>query len=379
MKKMELSPKQQGFELIQKSKKVLLVTKRNPNPDLIGSMLAMGIALEKLDKEVDMVATGEISPLLKFLPRFDQVKRDIKSVKNFIISLDTRETKIDQFSYDFDKDGNKLNIYITPKDGDYDSKHITTKKVGFQYDLIICLGSPDLEAIGTIYDQNTELFYETPIINIDNHSSNELYGEINIVDLKASSTAEVMYSFLEFFNNKAIDVDIATCVLSGIISSTKSFQAANTTPQAFTLASQLVSLGADQQKIIHNLYKNKSLDSLKLWGRALARIKFDNDYKIAWTLITSDDFKKTNSSDSGLAGIEDELAASIAEAEIVIVLYEKEKGVSGIIKSVKKSNLEILANRFDVSPQNDLIYLNFKEKTLLEAEQSIVEKIKTKL
>ncbi len=376
---MELSPKQQGFELIQKSKKILLVTKENPEADSIGSLLALGIALEKIDKEVDMVANGKLDPAFSFLPYFDKVRDNLKNNKNFVITLDTSETKIGQFSYDFDNDGNKLNIYITPKNGDYDSKHITTKKVGSQYDLIICIGSLDLESIGTVYNQNTELFYETPIINIDNQSANELFGEVNIVDLKASSTAEVLYPFLEFFDKNAIDSKIATCILSSIIFSTRSFQAANTTPQAFNLASELISLGADQQKIIQSLYKNKSLDSLKLWGRALARIKFDNDYKIVWTLITRDDFKKTNSSEKDLVGIEDELAASITEAEIIIILYEKENEISGLIKTLKKSNLEILSKRFNVSAQNDLIHISFKDKTLFEVEQLVFEKIKTKI
>ena len=71
---MELSPKQQGFELIQKSKKILLVTRENPDTDSIGSLLAIGIALEKLDKETDMVANGIINPAFSFLPHFDKVK-----------------------------------------------------------------------------------------------------------------------------------------------------------------------------------------------------------------------------------------------------------------------------------------------------------------
>lgn len=376
---MELSPKQQGFELIKKAKKILLVTKDNPNTDVIGSLLALGIALEKMDKEVDMITTGKLNPSFSFLPNFGKLKNNLKNNKNFVITLDTSKTKIGQFSYDFDNDGNKLNIYITPKEGEYDSKHITTKKEGLKYDLVVCLGSVDLDSIGIVYEQNTELFYETPIINIDNQPSNELFGEVNLVDLKASSTAEILYPFLEFIDKNNIDDKVATCILSSIIASTNSFQASNTTPQAFNLASELISLGADQQKIIQSLYKNKSLDSLKLWGRALARVKFDDDYKIAWTLITSDDFKKTNSSEKELEGIENELTTSIADAEIIIILYEQEGKVSGVIKTLKKSNLEILSRRFDVSPQDALIKINFKNKTLLEAEQIVFEKIRTKI
>lgn len=373
---MELSPRQQGFELIQKSKKILLVTKKNPTTDSIGSILAMGIILEKLKKEIDLISNGPIDSALSFLPYFDRLRGDLKSSKDFIISVDTSNTKIDQFSYDFDDDGNKLNIFITPKDGTFDTQHITAKTAGFKYDLIVCVNCRDLDDLGALYDQNAELFYETPIINIDHQSSNELFGEVNIVDLKASSTAEVIYSFLESFGGSLIDADTATCILSSVIASTKSFQTANTTPKSFALASELISLGANQQNIIYNLFKNKSLDSLKLWGRALARIKFDEENKIAWTLISSDDFKKTNSDDKNLVGVEEELATSVSGAEIVLILYERDNGIFGTLKAVKRSSLEKLSNALNVAPQNDLLNLQLGKKTLSEAEQEILKKIK---
>lgn len=373
---MELSLKQQNFELIQKSKKILLVTRQYPTADSIGSILALGLVLEKMNKEIDMVCSGPILPILSFLPKFNLIQKNIKSVKNFIISLDTSKTKIAQLSYDFDNDGNKLNIYITPESGAYDSKNISTKTLGFKYDLIISLDSPDLETLGVIYDQNTELFYETPIINIDHRISNEQYGEINFVDTKASLTAEVVYYFLESLGKNLIDTDVATCILTSIITSTKSFQVSNITPKVFTIAAQLVSFGADRQKIVQNIFKNKSLSNLKLWGRALARVQYDRETKTAWTLVTREDFNKTNSSAKDLQGIEEELTSSISEAETILVLYENENQIEGVIKSTKDSALKHLADRLNLTIKNNLIYLSTRGKTLTEVEQEILAKMK---
>jgi phosphoesterase RecJ-like protein len=373
---MELSLKQQSFELIQKSKKILLITKQYPTVDSIGSVLALGLALEKANKEIDMVCPGPFLPMLSFFPSFSRINKNIKSPKNFLISLDTSEVKVAQFSYDFDNDGNKLNIYVTPESGSFNSKHIAAKTTGFRHDLIIVLDSPDLETLGPLYDKNTELFYETPIINIDHQASNEQYGEINIVDTKATTTAEVLYFFLENLGKNLIDANVATCLLAGITVSTKSFQTTNTTPKAFTVAAQLISLGADQQKIIRYLFKNKSIGSLRLWGRALARVKYDSTAKIVWTFITQSDFEKTESNVDDLHGLEEELTTSISGAETALILYEEANQIKGILKANKKSTLENLVNRLNLTPKNNLIYLNLSGKTLVEAEQEILGKIK---
>lgn len=374
---MEFSLRQQIFELIKKSKNILLATRYYPNEDSIGSLLALSMVLEKMGKKTDMVSAGPLSSTLSFLPRFSQIANNIKTSKNFVISLDTKDIKVAQFSYDFDNDGNRLNIYITPEIGSYDSKHVSTKTLGFKYDLAIILDCPDLETLGSIYDQNTELFYETPIVNIDHRSSNEQYGEVNFIDTKATSTAEVLYSFLESFDKSLIDSNIATCILTGITASTKSFQISNITPRTFTIAAQLVSLGADQQKVIQQIFKNKTLSSLKLWGRALARIKYDSENKIVWTLITHQDFEKTEASFDDLLGIEEELALSVSEAKIILILYEKgDRQISGIIRA-SKNTLINLAEHLKASPQNDdSIYIDLKDKTLLDAEQYILTKLK---
>lgn len=376
---MELSSKQQIFELIKKSKNILLITRSDFNEDSIGSLLALGLVLEKMGgHEIDMVCSAPISSTLSFLPKVDNLGNSVDGSKNFVITLDTSKAKVAQFSYDFDEDGNKLNIYITPEKGNYDSSNVMTKPSGFKYDLIISIDCPDLEKIGKLYEENTELFYETPIINIDNSSCNEQYGEVNLVDVTACSVSEVIYALLESLGEKLIDEDIANCLLTGIISSTKSFQTAATTPKSFTIAAQLIALGADQQKIIKSIYKNKSLATLKLWGRALARVKFDQEKKIAWTLVNYQDFEKTGAKEENdLLGVEEEIAMSVNLAEMVIIFYEFKQGhVKAVLKTNKETVQEKIRDIFMGKKNNGLILVDFDNISLLDVEKVVLEKLK---
>lgn len=386
---MELSPKQQAYELIEKSKKILLVAKEHPDEDLIAAMIALALVLEKINKEIDMVCTGFFPTSLSFLPHYKRIKNEVKASKNFVISLDTSKVKVAQFSYDFDEDGNRLNIFITPEGGEFNSEHLSTKTTGFGYDLIIILGSPDLESLGPLYEKSAGLFYETPIINIDHSSSNEQFGEVNLIDPKATSVSEVLYSIIESFGADLIDENVSTALLAGIVASTRSFQADNTSPQAFSVAASLISFGADQQKVVKSMLKNKTLPYLKLWGRALARLKRDSASKFTWTLLTSQDFKKTNARQEDFQGLENELFLAMPETEIAAILYEAdviikdeegkdkiEKETRAIIKVDRKIDIKRFASKLAAEVKGALAILSFKDKTLIEAESEVLEKVK---
>lgn len=374
---MELNPKQQAHRLINKAQKILIATRKDPKIDSVSSVLALALVLEKMGKEIDLVCSGPILPVLSFLPKYEKITPQLDAKRNFIISLDTSKSKIASFSYDFSKDGKRLNIYITPKEGAYEPKDVTSENLSFGYDLICLLDSPDLESLGLIYERNVDLFYHTPIINISNSPSNEYYGEVNLVDLTASSCCEILYSLIESMGLDFINDSVATCLLAGLISSTSSFQSPNTTPKSLTCAAQLVALGADQQKIVQNLYKSKSLPLLKLWGRALARIKIDPSLKLVWTLLEEKDFEKTQTQTANMKDLVDELSLRIPESQLALVLSEEKKGeVLAWLKAVKNVEITKLAEFFNVMPESDMIKITFKDKGLVEAEKEIVEKIR---
>lgn len=341
---METQIQQQAKELIDKSKKILLVTKARPSDDSVGSIIALGLLFEKKGKEIDLVCHGPLTSSLSFLKRHIDIKKEISKKNNFIISLDTSKAKVSQFCYDFDDDGNKLNIFITPEDGMYDSEHVSTSAALPRYDLIVTVDAKNLESLGPIYEENTKLFFETPILNIDSSVENEKFGEVNYIEAKATSTTEVIFGLVEFFGEENLDENISTAILAGIISKTRSFQSEKTTPRTFSTAAKLISRGADQQKIVQHMFKRKSLNLLKLWGRALSRLSYDSLDKIVSTRILKEDFEKTQTSEDNIIGLEEELLATVKEAEITLILFEGEDGYHGFIKPKKAVDLERLAS-----------------------------------
>ena len=245
-----LTQDQQIFEQIKKAKNILIVFKKVWSGDSVGSGLAMYLFLKKIGKDVEIAAEKfDQGNLYSFLPAYSEIKNSIENLRQFIISLDITDTKVNQIKYKVEED--TLNFIISPKDGFFSEEDISSRSSGFKYDLIISLDAPDMEALGKIYDNDTEFFYHTPIINIDCHSNNEEYGQINLIELTAVSTSEILFNLFDKYSREAIDENIATCLLAGMIAETRSFKTPNVTPNALSTAAQLVTMGARRDEIVN--------------------------------------------------------------------------------------------------------------------------------
>ena len=372
---MALSEQEQIKNNIDKSKRILIITKRDPSGDSVGSMLALYLVLQKMEKDVTVVAHGTPSMIYKFLPKFHKITSELSSTKDFVISLDVSHAEVGEFSYKIE--GNKLNIYIEPKKGKFGEKDVTAAPQKPQYDLIIALNCPDFAYMGKLYEENTDFFYETPVINIDHRADNENYGNINLLDLTATSTAEILYELIKKWPGNLIDEDIATCLLTGIIYDTDSFQNQQTTPKSLQLAAELINLGADQQKIVQHLYRTKSLPTLKLWGRLLARIKQDTKYKLVWTLADLSDFQKTNAGPQDLTGIAEELISMSWEAEIILILARIAPGkIKGLIHTTHNQSAVKLAGLFNGSGHERLASFEIDKDNLIEVEKEVIDTLR---
>jgi phosphoesterase RecJ-like protein len=252
-------------------------------------------------------------------------------------------------------------------------------------DLIFVAGAKSLEDLGKLYEQNTDLFFESPKINIDNHSDNEYFGQINLVDIAVSSTAELLAELLQKFEQQLLDEDIATCLLLGIISETRSFQHVQTTPKAFLKASELVALGARQQEIVKNIYKTKSLPLLKLWGRALARMKILEEQKVVYSVLSPTDFERAAAGEEELLPVLAEFVDNISGYKIIGILAEPASQSSRLLLAVHEqipaekilTALGIEAKILALSLGNyKIIEQNFTGETLESLEQKFLEAIK---
>jgi bifunctional oligoribonuclease and PAP phosphatase NrnA len=335
---MELTPKQQALERIKQSEKILLLTHKQPDGDALGSILALTNALRKLNKDVVAIIDDTPPKVFEFLPGINDLQTALPDAGDFIISIDTNQTNGAKLGYKRDEDHNQILIIISPNQGRIRPEDVRLEPTKYDFNLIITLDCNSIERLGEFYNQHTPLFYETPLINIDHHADNEQFGAVNWVDVTATSTAEILVSLLEALgrDTSLLDSEVATDLLTGIITDTGSFKNANTTPKSLTVAAQLVAAGGRQQEIIHHIYKIKPISTLKLWGRALASIKEDLNQRILWTVVSKHDFEQTGAGPTETKGLVDGLLKTAQGVSFVFLITERDDGVHVSFRSVEK-------------------------------------------
>ena len=338
---MDANLKNQILNLIDKSQSILLLTHAKADCDGLGAMISMYMALQQLGKDV-VAATNDPAPdNLGFLPSINIVQNSISS-KNFVITLDLSKTPLNKIKYKLAEDQKSVNIVVTPTEGRFTREDVSFDHEAGNFDLIITLDTGNLEHLGSIYDQNSELFFKIPVINIDHHASNTDFGQVNLVDVVAASTTEVLLELLEEmgtkYQKKMIDEDVATLLLAGLITDTGSFQHANTSPRAMETAAKLLDLGARQQEIIKNIYKTKKLSTLKLWGNVLSKVQTDPIYRLVWSSISKQDLEESGASSEESESIIDDLLSNAPNADIIMLFkHNDEDYVSVSMRSTTNS------------------------------------------
>src|SRR5258708_915718 len=359
----------------------ILIISSGASGDSVAAALGLRSFLKKLEKDVVLLSEQQVSEKFNFLPEVNEIKDRIDLTKSFVIDISTKKSAVEELSYK--KDAEKLSIYLKPSKGEFSAPDVSFRSSMFPYDLVILIGVPSLEQLGELYSNHAELFFDVPLINMDFRASNENYGQYNLVTLSATSCSEIVLDLISKFESSLIDENIATQLLTGIISETNSFQHVRTTPQIFLKASQLVSLGAKQQEIINNLYKTKSLGLLKLWGRVLARLKQDADLSLAYSAINVNDLERSQTVASDVEAIIKEMAAQLGFPKIFLFLKEEPAGPTNntvaYVHSILPINLSMIFSNFSpqtTGPQTVKFLVNMP---VAEAENNLVELLKNQI
>jgi phosphoesterase RecJ-like protein len=334
-----LNLEQQIFSQLEKSKNTLVVFASTWEGDSLAAALALYLFLKKLGKTVDIVASKYlVKPgAIYFLPGHTEIKNDLNNLQKFIVSLNISQAKVNQIKYTVDND--QLNFIISPASGWFKPEDVSMRAGDFKYDLVIAVGANDLESLGQIYDDNVEFFYKTTVINIGSQSANEGFGQINLVDINAVADSEILFSLFKNNHPELLDEDIATCLLAGIIQKTRNFKNTNLTPRVLLNTSELIALGARREEIVTHLYRSRSLNSLKLWGKVLNNLKTENNEEFLWSTLNAHDFSDTETGPEDLDNIIEELIAGLPKARVIVILGEEAiNQTKMIIYSLKNLN-----------------------------------------
>lgn len=368
-----------AIELISSSQNILVLSPKDTQGDSLGCALALFDYLKKIGKNVNL-KLGEIPEKFRFLQSSDFDSGD------FVISVDTSKVDIEKIRYE--KGGNDLKIIITPKTGLLQERHVSFASLpqkglsgsapldySLQPNLLITVGAKSLDDLGEIFEQNPEIFYETPILNIDNDPSNENYGEINMIEITSCSLAEIVSAFIKSVDESAIDGNVATFLLTGLITASQNFQNPKTTPKTFEIASYLIERGANHQKIIQHLYKTNSAPQIKLLGKVLEKLNFDEKKEIVWSSLTAQDFQTTEADSRDLSFVVEELKTNFWKLPSLLVLWESHASgqlVKGVFYSSKPNFVEKILENFEGVSRGEGVLFLIRENDLKAAEEKIL-------
>ena len=227
---------------IKKYKEFLITSHINPEGDSLGSQIAFAYFLKSLGKKYHIVNTHKPTDKYKFLPGCGEISTRIKK--------------------------------------------------GAKYDAICFLDCADLKRIGSVYRQ---MDLSKPTFNIDHHASNDNFADVNLVQPNASSAAEILYMLFKEAHVK-ITKEAAICLYTAILTDTGSFGYSNVTALTHKIASELVTCGADPNKISTSVYSTIAPATIKLLVLTLRTLRFNKNKTAAWIKLTKSMYKKSKAS-----------------------------------------------------------------------------------
>jgi phosphoesterase RecJ-like protein len=180
-------------------------------------------------------------------------------------------------------------------------------------------------------------------INIDHHHDNTLFGDVNLLDTDASSTAEIVYQ-LAIALEVQITPEIASALYVGLVTDTGKFMYENTNAHTHRIAAELIDAGVAVDETYRRLYEHVPLEKLRLLSRALEGIERHCDDQLILTYITEADYEATGAGEEMTEGIIDHLRS--VEGAMVAALI-RDQGDRG--RAARKASLRSSGGEVDVS------------------------------
>lgn len=180
-------------------------------------------------------------------------------------------------------------------------------------------------------------------INVDHHHDNTLFGDVNLLDTGASSTAEIVYR-LAIALGIEITPEIASALYVGLVTDTGKFMYENTNAHTHRIAAELIDAGVEVDDTYRRLYEHVPIEKLRLLSRALDGIQRFCGDQLVLTYITEADYEATGAGEEMTEGIIDHLR-SVEGAKVAALI--RDQGDRG--RAARKASLRSSGGEVDVS------------------------------
>jgi phosphoesterase RecJ-like protein len=187
-------------------------------------------------------------------------------------------------------------------------------------ELMVTFDSGNLERLG---DLAANAKAAERVIVVDHHvAGSESFGDINLVDASASSTAEIAFHLLRSLG-WTIDQQVATCLLTGIVTDTGRFQYSNASPATLRVAADLIEAGARPEVIGQHVYEEEAFAYLAVAAAVLQRAVLVPERNLVWSVLYQADLEANKLSLSDTDSLIDLVRLPI-EADAALLLKEHE-------------------------------------------------------
>lgn len=310
-----------AIKIIKDNDNIFIASHINPDGDNIGSILALGLALKKVNKNVIVLKSDIIPSDYEFLPGVNMIQ-------------------------DYTQDLGPIDVFIS-------------------------LDSSDEDRLG---DNKLLLDNAKHIINIDHHISSTMFGDINIVDSKAAATGELVHDFIKKMEID-LDIYIATNLYTAISTDTGKFSYESVTSNTHRIVAELIDTGIDFNNININLYENMSMERTNLFINAISTLNTYENNSIATVKVTQEMLRESGAKMEDTEGIVG-FIRKISSVEVACLLKElEEEDIKISLRSKKNVDVASICEYFNggghVRAAGCSIYSN-----IYEAEKIIVNKIK---
>ena len=237
-------------EKIQRGANILIALSKDPNLDEISAAIALAIVLDQQKKHVTAIYSGKTPNALEFLKPEDTFEKDTSSLQDFIIALN--KSKADHLTYKLD--GDYVKIYITPYKGQVKKEDLEYSYGDYNVDLVIVFNVNAGNEIDSALSEYGRIIHDASAINITSGLPGR-FADLEWSDPEKSSVCEMVYDLLKELEITNLSQEVATALLTGILSATERFSNSRTKPTTMAVASKLMEAGADQQLISANILK----------------------------------------------------------------------------------------------------------------------------
>lgn len=322
---MPITPRQVAdFEaVLARTRKAVVTTHMNPDGDAFGSALAMSHFLDRRGIDHEVVHHDGHTPFtLRFLPGVERIRQTWKDAE--------------------------------------------------EPDLAIILDLNNLDRLGA--DVRSCVERAPHMVVIDHHVPHQTPGDLRIVDEKSPATCQILF---ELFTQMGATItpEIATCLLTGIVTDTGSFRYSNTNVGSVEAAATLFALGGDLVKISQESYMRKEIAATKLFGIGLHKMHLEDGGRLAWTVLDSPDFEEAGAGEEHAEGLTNELL-SINTVQISAVLRQPPgRKLRASIRSREQYDVSAVAQHFNGGGHKNAAGCTFNG-SIQEAEEDLISELR---